>query len=52
MKLQLEKLEEEEKKRILKEKHLKEQRIIECLNADRYAILQKQKKNWKKKKKN
>ena len=49
MKLQLEKLEEEEKKRILKEKHLKEQRIIECLNADRYAILQKQKKKLEEK---
>ena len=46
MKLQLEKL---EKKRILKEKHLKEQRIIECLNADRYAILQKQKKKLEEK---
>ena len=44
MKLQLEKLEEEEKKRIIKEKHLKEQRIIECLRADKFAILQKQKK--------
>ena len=44
MKRQIEKLEEEEKKRILKEKHLKELRIQECLKADRYAILQKQKK--------
>ncbi len=44
MKMQLEKLEEEEKKRILKEKHLKEQRVQECLKADQFAILQKQKK--------
>ena len=44
MKMQLEKLEEEEKKRILKEKHIREQRVLDCLKADRYAILQKQKK--------
>jgi len=44
MKLQLEKLAEEEKKRILKEKQLKENRIKECLAADKFAILLKQKK--------
>ena len=48
MKMQLEKLQEEDKKRILKEKHLKEQRILECLKADKYAILQKQKKKMSK----
>ena len=32
------------KKRILKEKHIREQRVLDCLKADRYAILQKQKK--------
>ena len=49
MKMQIEKLEEEEKKRILKEKHLREQRVLECLKADRYAILQKQKKKLEEK---
>ena len=49
MKMQLEKLQEEDKKRILKEKHLKEQRILECLKADKYAILQKQKKKLEEK---
>ena len=49
MKMQLEKLQEEDKKRILKEKHIKEQRILECLKADRYAILQKQKKKLEEK---
>ena len=44
MKLQLEKFEEEEQKRLLYEKHLKEQRIQECINVDKYAILLKQKK--------
>ena len=44
MKLQLEKFEEEEKKRILHEKQLKEARIRECLNVDRFALLLKQKK--------
>ena len=44
MKLQYEKFEEEEKKRILHEKQLKERRINECLNADKFAILLKQKK--------
>ena len=36
MKLQLEKFEEEEQKRLLYEKHLKEQRIQECINVDKY----------------
>ena len=49
IRMQIEKLEEEEKKRIIKEKHLKEQRIQECLRADRYAILQKQKKKLEEK---
>ena len=44
MKLQLEKFEEEEKKRILHEKQLKEARIRECLNVDKFALLLKQKK--------
>ena len=44
MKLQLEKFEEEEKKRILHEKQLKEQIIKQCLDVDKYAILLKQKK--------
>ena len=44
MRLQLEKLEEEEKKRLLHEKQLKEQRIKQCLDADKFAILLKQKK--------
>ena len=44
MKLQLEKFEEEEKKRILHEKQLKEVRIKQCLDVDKYAILMKQKK--------
>ena len=44
MKLQLEKFEEEEKKRLLYEKQLKEQRIQECIKVDKYAILLKQKK--------
>jgi hypothetical protein len=43
MRLQLEKLEEEEKKRILHEKQIKEERIKQCLEADRLAILFKQK---------
>ena len=43
MKLQLEKFEEEEKKRLLHEKHLKEQRIQECLNVDKFTILKKKK---------
>ena len=44
MKLQLEKFEEEEKKRVLHEKQLKEQIIKQCLDVDKYAILLKQKK--------
>ena len=44
MKMQLEKFEEEEKKRILHEKQLKEARIRECLNVDKFALLLKQKK--------
>ena len=44
MKLQLEKFEEEEKKRIIYEKQLKEQSIQQCMNVDKYAILLKQKK--------
>ena len=44
MKLQLEKFEEEEKKRILHEKQIREARIRECLNVDKYALLLKQKK--------
>ena len=44
MKLQLEKFEEEEKKRILHEKQIKEQRIKQCLEVDKIAILLKQKK--------
>ena len=44
MKLQLEKFEEEEKKRILHEKQLKEQLIKQCLDVDKFAILLKQKK--------
>ena len=44
MKLQLEKFEEEEKKRILHEKQLKEQRMQDCIKVDKYAILLKQKK--------
>ena len=44
MKLQLEKFEEEEKKRILHERQLRDKRMQECLNVDKYAILLKQKK--------
>ena len=44
MKMQLEKLEEEEKKRILHERQLREKRVQECLKVDKYAILMKQKK--------
>ena len=49
MRMQIEKLEEEEKKRILKERHLKEERVQECLRADQYAILLKQKKKLEEK---
>ena len=44
MKLQLEKLEEEERKRYLYEKQLKDKRIKECLDVDKFALLLKQKK--------
>ena len=44
MKMQLEKFEEEEKKRILHERQLREKRVQECLKVDKYAILMKQKK--------
>ena len=37
-------IETEEKENNLKEKHIREQRVLDCLKADRYAILQKQKK--------
>ena len=49
MKMQLEKLEEEDKKRILHEKQLRDKRMQECLNVDKYAILLKQKKKLEEK---
>ena len=47
--MQLEKLEEEDKKRILHEKQLRDKRMQECLNVDKYAILLKQKKKLEEK---
>ena len=44
MKLQLERFQEEEKKRLIHEKQLKEERIKQCLDADKLALLMKQKK--------
>ena len=44
IKMQIAKFEEEEKKRILYENEVKENRIKECLKAEQYALFQKQKK--------
>lgn len=48
MRMQIEKMEEEEKKRILHEKQVRERRVQDCLKVDQYAILMKKKKDRRK----